>query len=216
LRIVKALPQLRSGQGNRKLLSRAERPVGVALEDENELRYAALRRLAREFVAHKINEKNQRVGAGGQWKGVVLASICEEALEAARKEWPKYYGDETHEGFLYSWERLFYKFGCRPSFFNLAIWQECDGERHLQAMALGKPSRAKTHLTLHWVERSFAPTALKGVLPAILACAEEYAKLLKSERVLIKDAVDNAVYEKYGYAPYDLRKVSGSYLSKEV
>jgi hypothetical protein len=33
----------------------------------------------------------------------------------------------------------------------------------------------------------------------ILACAEEYAKLLGAKRVVIKDAVDPAVYARYGY-----------------
>lgn len=186
------------------------------MEDENELVYGALRRAARDLVAQKINEKNQRTGSGGKWKNVTLASICDDAVEAARKDWPKYYGAATHDGFLFSWEKLNQKFRCRPSHFNLAVWQEINGDRVLQALALGKPSNAKTHLTLHWIERSFAPTELKGVLVAILACAEEYAKLIGSSRVLIKDAVDSGVYEKYGYAKYELRKVSGSYLSKDV
>ena len=149
------------------------------MEDENELGYGALRRLARDLIAHKINEKNQRTGSSGKWKNVTLASICDDAIESARKDWPKHYGAATHEGFLYSWEKLHQKFQCRPSHFNLAVWQEIDGDRVLQALALGKPSNAKTHLTLHWIERSFAPTELKGVLTAILACAEEYAKLLR-------------------------------------
>jgi hypothetical protein len=186
------------------------------MEDENELIYGALRRAARDLIAHKINEKSQRAGGDAKWRNVTLSAICDDALEAARKEWPKYYGEKTHEGFLYSWEKLFHKFRCRPSHFSLAVWQEIDGNRVLQALALGKPSNAKTHLTLHWVERSFAPTELKGVLVAILACAEEYAKLIGSSRVLIKDAVDNGVYGKYGYVRFQLRKVPGSYLGKEL
>src|SRR6056297_2182213 len=112
----------------------------MCLREDNELRYAQLQRLAREHIASKINAKSARVGVT-RFKGVTLASICDAALEEARKEWPKHYGPDTHEGFSYSWERLYYKFRNRVSFFNLAVWQEIEGHgRILQGLALGKPS----------------------------------------------------------------------------
>jgi hypothetical protein len=84
-------------------------------------------------------------------------------------------------------------------------------------MALGKPSSGKTHLTINWVERSFAPTYLRGgTLLPILACAEEYAKLLGCKRVLIKNPIEPSKYARYGYAPYRLRNVSSAYLCKEL
>jgi hypothetical protein len=84
-------------------------------------------------------------------------------------------------------------------------------------MALGQPSNGKTHLVVNWVERSFAPTYFRGgILLPILACAQEYAKLLGSERVLIKDAVDPAKYGRYGYSDYKLPKAKASYLAKEL
>lgn len=188
----------------------------MCLREDNELRYAQLQRVAREHIASKINAKNARVGVG-RFKGVTLASICKAALEEARKEWPKHYGPDTHAGFSESWERLYYKFRNRVSFFNLAVWQEIEGQgRVLQGLALGKPSNAKTHLTVHWIERSFAPTAIPGILSLILPCAHEYAKLLRAERVLIKDPVDSRVYEKYGFTPYKLPKVGGVYMSRNV
>ncbi|MGY6645880.1 MAG: hypothetical protein ACXIVD_11725 [Salinarimonas sp.] len=184
--------------------------------EDNELRYAQLQRIAREHIASKINAKNARVGVT-RFNGVTLASICDAALEEARKEWPKYYGPDTHDGFQHSWERLYYKFRHRVSFFNLAVWQEIEGQgRVLQGLALGKPSNSKTHLTVHWVERSFAPTAIRGALTLILPCALEYAKLLRAKRVLIKDPVDSRVYEKYGFTPYKLPKVGGVYMSRKV
>lgn len=188
----------------------------MCLREENELRYAQLQRVAREHIASKINAKNARVGVT-RFKGVTLASICKAALEESRKEWPKHYGPDSHEGFSESWERLYYKFRNRVSFFNLAVWQEIEGQgRVLQGLALGKPSNAKTHLTLHWIERSFAPTAITGILSLILPCAHEYAKLLRAERVLIKDPVDSRVYEKYGFTRYKLPKVGGVYMSRDV
>lgn len=50
----------------------------------------------------------------------------------------------------------------------------------------------------------------------ILACAEEYAKLLGCKRVLIKNPVDPHKYQRYGYQPYQLRHVPVAYLCKEL
>ncbi|HEY8161339.1 MAG TPA: hypothetical protein VIF34_03605 [Methylocystis sp.] len=179
--------------------------------------YYALRTIARTEVADSINERVRKYGGTNHSGGLTLCSINKEAIDFARKEWPKYYGDKTHNGFEYSWETLYRKFTARPSFFDLAIWQQVNGERVLQGLALGKPSNGKTHLTLNWIERSFAPTYLRGgALLPILACAEEYAKLLGCHRVLIKDAVDPQKYERYGYTSFKLPKVTGSYLYKEI
>jgi hypothetical protein len=50
----------------------------------------------------------------------------------------------------------------------------------------------------------------------LLACAEEYAKLLGCERVLIKDAIDPSKYERYGYRPHKMPKAHANYLCKEI
>lgn len=178
--------------------------------------YYTLKSKGRTRVVESLNRKIRAHGNRLDWDGLILCSIDEESIKYSRIQWPKYYGEDTHSGFVYSWERLYYKFLHRPSFFDLAIWQYVDGRKVLQGMALGKPSNAKTHLSLNWVERSFEPTYFKGgMLLPVLACAEEYAKLLGSERVLIKDAVDPEKYEKYGYAPFRLPKV-GQCLAKEL
>lgn len=184
----------------------------------NHTYYYTLRHHSRSVVVSAINNKIKCQGERNKWDRMTLASIDSDALSAARLEWPKYYGEMTHPGFQESWERLFYKFSNRPSFFDLAVWQVVDGKRVLQGLALGRPSNGKTHLTLHWIERSFAPTYFKGgILLPILACAEEYAKLLGSQRVLIKDPVDPEVYRGYGYTSYNgLPRAAGRYLAKEV
>ncbi|GGK29855.1 hypothetical protein [Salinarimonas ramus] len=179
-------------------------------------RYYLLKRHARELVAEDINERIQAAGARANWRGMQLATIDDDAIEFARLEWVRYYGEGTHSGFPHSWETLLKKHRARPSFFDLAVWQIVDGRRVLQALALGKPSNAKTHLSLNWVERSFAPTYLRGALVPILACAEEYAKLLGSYRVVIKDPVDPGKYQRYGYAPFRIKGAKGNYLSKEL
>lgn len=179
--------------------------------------YYALKNHSRSLVVNSLNNKIKAFGGRENWSSLILCSINGEAVDHARTEWPKYYGPGTHNGFPVSWERLYYKYAHRPAYFDLAIWQTIDNVKLLQGLALGQPSNGKTHLVVNWVERSFAPTYFKGgILLPILACAEEYAKLLGCERVLVKDAVDPNKYERYGYTDYKLPKARASYLAKEL
>lgn len=179
--------------------------------------YYALRTASRAAVARSMVAKIGKDPRLSSWNGITFSSIDKAATDYARLEWPKHYSEKTHRGFSQSWELLHRKFQPIPSYFDLAIWQRIDGENILQGMALGKPSDGKSHLTLNWVERSFAPTYLAGgILLPILACAEEYAKLLGCRRVLIKNPVDPAKYQRYGYRPYELRRVRAAYLCKEL
>mgnify|MGYP007051659117 CR=1 FL=1 len=175
----------------------------MVLDERDFAYYYTLRTEARKRVVDALNRRIKTPEHRAVWRGITLGSIDSEALKQARTEWPKFYGPNSHLGFDESWERLYYKFAATQSFFDLAIWQEYDGNKILQGMALGKPSKGKTHLTLHWIERSYAPTYFKGgILLPTLATAEEYAKLLGSERVLIKDPVDPTPFQQYGYAPF--------------
>lgn len=179
--------------------------------------YYRLRLASRSAVAESINAKIKRSSNPLLWSGLTFGSIRKEAIDYARLEWPRYYSDETHHGFSESWESLLNKFVHIPAFLDLAIWQRIGDSDVLQALALGKPSDGKTHLTLNWVERSFAPNYLKGgALLPILACAQEYARLLGCRRVLIKNPVDPLKYERYGYHTYQLDRVSAVYLCKEL
>jgi len=179
--------------------------------------YYGLRTAARQAVADDFLHIIKGAQGHSVWNGMVLGSIDKDAIDYARLEWVKYYSDDTHRGFIYSWEALHKKFLPVPSFFDLAIWQRIGDQAILQGMALGKPSDGKTHLTINWVERSFAPSYLRGgVLLPILACAEEYAKLLQCKRVLIKNPIDPSKYGRYGYKPYRLDGVKAAYLYKEL
>jgi hypothetical protein len=187
------------------------------IDDYNHPYYYTLKAHARGTIVNSLNNKINRVGGRENWSAVTLCSVNGEAIDFARTEWPKHYGPTTHNGFTVSWERLLHKFAQRPSYYDLAIWQVVDSVKLLQGLALGQPSNGKTHMVINWVERSFASSYLKGgILLPILACAEEYAKLLGCERVLIKDAVDRAKYERYGYSDYKLAKVRANYLAKEL
>lgn len=164
--------------------------------------YYTLKNSARLKVAEALNQKIKEAGNRAAWDGLTLRSINIKALEYARLEWPKFYGPATHAGFEYSWERLVHKFQHNPAYFDLAIWQNIQGHDVLQGLALGRPSSGKKNLHVNWIERSLAPSYYRGgILLPISACAEEYAKLLGSERVVIKNAVDPEKYQRYGYAP---------------
>ncbi|RVK59165.1 hypothetical protein CN126_14480 [Sinorhizobium meliloti] len=179
--------------------------------------YQTLRVEARSRIVNALNRRIKSPEDRERWRGITLASINADAYEYARTEWAKYYGDETHRGLPHSWERLFFQFTAKPAHFNLAVWQTIGENKILQGLALGKPSGGKNHLTINWVERSYAPTYFRGgVLLPVLACAQEYAKLLGCQRVLVKDPVDAAVFAKYGYEPYSGSPKGGSYLFKEL
>ena len=187
------------------------------IDDYNHAYYYTLKTHARKHVVDSLNKKIIRVGSRDSWRAVTFSSINLEATKFARTEWPKSYGPTSHNGFAISWEQLLYKFAHRPSYFDLAIWQTIDNVEVLQGMAIGQPSNGKTHLVINWVERSFASSYLKGgILLPILACAEQYAKLLGCQRVLIKDAVDPQKYGRYGYTDYKLAKARANYLAKEL
>lgn len=192
------------------------RGVQLILDEYKLAYYYTLRTEARRRVVEQINRRATTDRSRETWDGITLASVNLEAIEYARLEWPKHYGPDTHGGFSQSWERLYYKFAQMPDHFGLAIWQDIEDKKVLQGLALGKPSRAKTHLTINWVERSFEPTYFRGgILVPILACAEEYGNLLGCERVLVKDPIDPGVYQRYGYAPFTLHK-GAEYLAKEL
>ena len=140
-------------------------------------------------------------------------------LEFAENEWPKYYGVDTHFGFVESWSTFYLRMFPGKDFFDIAIWQTIDDQEVLVALALGNPSHGRTHLTLKRVERYFGHNHVAGrALWPILTSAEEYARLLGCERVLIKDPVDSDKYARYGYETYAHPQVphGGHYMAKEV
>lgn len=140
-----------------------------------------------------------------------------EAVEYARLNWPKYYNGDTMQALPYSWEKLYMSYMRVPAHFNIAVWQTLGDRKILRGLALGRPSHAKTHLSINWLERSYEePTFTGGVLLPILASAEHYAKLLGCERVLIKNALDPISFTKYGYAPSDDAPKGADYLGKEL
>jgi hypothetical protein len=187
----------------------------MQLDEYKHAYYYSLKLKSREKVVESLNSKIKLYGGRNIWDKLTICSINKKAIEYARLEWPKYYGTNTHLGFEVSWERLHYNYANNPSSFNLAVWQAVEGKDVLQGLALGRPSDGKRNLNINWIERSFAPNYFKGgILLPILACAEEYAKLLGSERVVIGNVIDTEPFEKYGYAL--IEGANGLKLVKEI
>lgn len=192
--------------------------VGIKLFDEYKYAYYyTLRRQARERVADALNDRIKTDIHRETWRAITLASIKKDAVEYAQFKWSQHYDGETHRSLPITWERLYRSYSAKASHFNVAIWQSLPEGYILRGMAFGKPSKGKTHLTINWLERSPEPDYFKGgVLLPILSCAEEYAKLLGCERVLIKDALNPNEFEKYGYTKTDKAPKKGNYVAKEL
>lgn len=179
--------------------------------------YYALRVLARDDAMKRLNARILRDGGAAEWNGTSLGSIDDEAIFHAETEWPKWYGEATHCGFVRPWARIWAQAQLQPASFNVAVWQEVNHRRVLQGMATGAASSGREHLTLNWVERNFAPTYLRfGVLMPILLCFEGYGRLLGARRLLIKNPVDETKYKRYGYTDVEIHKSTTRYLGKEI
>lgn len=186
--------------------------------------YYALQSEARERTQKALNARILREpGSLEAFDKITLCSIASpdmpNSLEFAMNEWPKHYSKDGFQGFSKTWEKIAMPLILDHDAFNLAIWQKVDDEQTLVGLAVGTPSHARTHLTVKWVERFLGYSPVAGrVLLIVLSCAEEYAKLLGSERVLVKDPLVPQLYERYGYKPYRHPYVAhgGKYMAKEL
>lgn len=181
--------------------------------------FYGLRTIARKRALDDINARIKVDGGATVWSGTKLASITDEAIEFAESEWPKYYSQETHQGFSRAWSSIWYHSQLQPARFDVAIWQEVSGRRVLQGLAVGRASSGREHLTLTWVERYFGPEYTRfGILIPVLSCFEHYAHLLEVETVLIKNPVDPSKYERYGYRPLRIKGADSgtAFLGKEM
>ncbi|MEQ3671363.1 hypothetical protein [Pseudophaeobacter sp.] len=193
------------------------------MSEESRAYYYALQNIARERTANSLNKRLLKDGGIQRWDNLTLCSIIGDdigdALEFAGTEWVKHYGPETHNGFTTSWTDLVHRNLSDTDHFNLAVWQKVDGNQVLVALAIGTPSNKRTYLTLKWIERYFGHSYLGGrALWPILTCAEEYARLLECKKILIKDPVDPAKYERYGYEEFVHPgvRLGGNYLGKDM
>jgi hypothetical protein len=162
--------------------------------------YYGLRSEARKRVVAALNRKARTEIALKRWASVIIRSIDQAALDYTRMQWPRDYQRTNYHGMPVSWETLLLKFSPKPSFFDIAVWQRIDDRDVLQGLALGKPNKSRSKLSLNFVETNTGEDYLQGgVLFAILGCAEEYARLIGCTKLVIKKPLDPAVYAKYGF-----------------
>lgn len=185
--------------------------------------YYALRTEARIRTMDSLNSRLLRSGGVDGFRGLTLCSTLNsqigDALRFAEVEWPRFASEATHPRPVDSWRSLYFTFAPRPDHFEVAVWQQIEGQQVLVGLAMGNPSHARTHLTIKRIERFFGQSLIAGrAMWPMLTCAQEYAKLLGCQRILIKDPVDSGLFGKYGYAPYHHPQVAhgGSYVAKEL
>lgn len=179
-------------------------------------KYYALKWEARNRVVVPLNKNCRDPATHAMLSGLVFSPIGEEAVRFAELQWPMHYSESKFIGLGKGWKDLLIKYKMRPSFFDVAIWQTVDGRKILQGLALGKPSNGKGQLNLNVIERYLGPEYIRiGVLLPILACAEEYAKLLGCRFLVVKNLIDESALHIYGFAP---TKLPGgeTHLAKEL
>lgn len=183
----------------------------------DEAYYYGLRTIARMRALDELNKLILSAGGASILDGTSLASIDDDAIRHAETVWPRYYGTATHPGFSKAWSSIWYHAALQPSRFDIAVWQNVDGTKVLQGLAVGARSSGNSHLTLNWVERNFGPEYTRyGVLVPILSSFEHYAHLLGVDKVLIKNPVDPSKYERYGYEPIRIKGSTTLFLGKEM
>jgi hypothetical protein len=179
--------------------------------------YQTMRLEARSAVVSAFNRKIRSSAHNAIWAGMELASMDSESIEYARLNWPKFYNGDTRQALPYSWEKLYMSYMRIPAHFNIAVWQTVEDRKILRGLALARPSHAKSHISVNWLERGYEEPHFKGgVLLPILASVEHYARLLECKSVLIKNAVDPNAFTKYGYTPFDDAPSGADYLGKEL
>lgn len=183
--------------------------------------YVVMRYLAMAITAKDLTVFTATNGGEDIYHNIVLSHIESEELgsasEYAEKHWPaREWMTYSHQKDLVSWKSLARKASCDTDRFEVALWQRVNGEQHLVGLALGTPSNARKHLTIKWLDiRVGLSYTRRKPLPVILDCAEQYARLLGCNRVLIRQPNDSLVFKQYGYEPYHHDGVphGGNYLS---
>lgn len=153
---------------------------------ETEIKYESLRTAARDVTRFKL-----RLGRVGQMVGVNFEKLdLIHISEAAIKE---------AETWNFPWRRIIGQ--TRPYLrrFEVAFWQ--DGR--LLALAIGRCSRGPDNVTIHYLERLGDNNPIRSYVALLVAdMAENYAKLLKRQRVKLKNPGEALIkkYESLGFS----------------
>jgi hypothetical protein len=136
-----------------------------------EVKYESLRSAARDVTRFKL-----RYGRIGQIVGVNFEKMdFIHISEAALKE---------AESWNFPWRKIVGQ--TRPYLrrFEVAVWQS----GRLLALAIGRCSRGPDNVTIHYLERAQENNPIRSYVALLVTdMAENYAKLLKRQRVKLKN-----------------------------
>ncbi len=195
-------------------------------QDNSKYAYAyayMLRQIARKRIIEAINQRCLRDGMISTWGGTTVCSIdgkdAGDAFEYSGEIWASNTANAAVNKFGATWKDIYRKNVINPYLFDVAIWQQIGDNQVLVALAIGYPSNNRGHLTLKWIDINKNNNNIGGrAIWVILGCAEEYAKLLGCDKVLINEPVDPDIFNEYGYVRFRHPNVpnGGNYLGKEL
>jgi hypothetical protein len=152
---------------------------------ETEIKYESLRTAARDATRFRLTLGRIKL-PGVNFERMDFIHISDVALNEAA-------------GWNFPWRRIVGQ--TRPYLrrFEVAIWQNGT----LLALAVGRCSRGPDNLTIHYLERLKDNNPLASYVSLIVAdMAENYAKLLRKQRVKLKNPSDGLIikYESLGFS----------------
>jgi hypothetical protein len=153
---------------------------------ESARRYEARREEARERTQVTMYNLALNLECPIEAARMDLIAITDDALEEAA-EWEL------------PWREIFGQFRPYLRRFTVAIWFE----GRLYGLGVGRASRGKTNMTVHYLERRPGEHPFVGwVSTIVLDAADNYGKILGSQRVRIKNPVPGVVrkYESLGFS----------------
>lgn len=169
---------------------------------ESAARYLGRRDAAREMTLERMYELARLdVAPTRILTGLDLREIDDEALELS-------------QGWGFPWRKIVGQFRPYDRRFEVAVW--CG--RELCGLAVGRASKGKRNVTIHFIERSADQNPFAGAITLIVTeCAYRYAQILGSEWLIAKNPVPEMVptYERLFFALAGNRKGS-TYYAREI
>jgi len=150
-------------------------------------RYAALRHAAYAATLR---------GVAGVSPATKLTPLSPHAIRAFQRQWqsPHWSGAGN-----WAWTLLARRFARKPRSFHAALWHES----MLCGLCVGRVSKGREHLTLHYLESSPIPThPLRGlVMPIMFEAALQYALALGVKELRLREPLSALIprYKEFGF-----------------
>ena len=168
-------------------------------------------------TARKYEAWREEARARTQVTMYSLALNLEAPLEAARMDLINitHHALEEAQGWELPWSEIVGQIRPYLRRFTISVWFEGS----LYGLGVGKASRGKQNVTIHYIERRTDPNPFAGWISLmVLDAAENYGKILGSQVLRIRNPVPGVIkkYERLGFslaetyrgATYYERKIS--------